>query len=148
MGWKACPDCQPEQLLTGECDEPKQDKQKCGTCGHAIICSNPFNKILCKIRFTYTKTTNSCLDWIKSKSWKDAYADIAAIKVSCPDCQPEPKPSEEFIKRVLTEPYDPRWKHTCIIKTEVMAELCRRIEQLEARIKELEAKDGKAIHGT
>jgi len=128
-----------------KCDEPKQDKQKCGTCGHAIICSNPFNKLLCKIRFTYTKTTNSCLDWIKSKSWKDAYADIAAIKVSCPDCQPEPKPSEELCVQELVEI---AIDHGYLKGEEVANIINARIEQLEARIKELEAKDGKAIHGT
>ena len=70
------------------------------------------------------------------------------FNIPCPDCPPKPEPSEKLIKRIRTEPYDPKWQHTVIIRTEDRDELCNRIEQLTARIKELEAKDGKAIHGT
>ena len=43
----------------------------------------------------------------------------------------KPEPVGELVERILTEPYDPHWKHTVIIRTEDRDELCRRITQLE-----------------
>ena len=53
----------------------------------------------------------------------------------CPDCQ-QPKASE-FTKRVRTQPYDPKWKHTLIIQTEDRDEFCDRLDGAEAINKDL-----------
>ena len=49
----------------------------------------------------------------------------------CVDRRAKPEPAGELVERLLTEPYDPHWKHTVIIRTEDRDELCRRITQLE-----------------
>lgn len=41
------------------------------------------------------------------------------------------EPHKEFVKRLLSEPYDPKWEHTLIIRTEDRNDACDRIEQLE-----------------
>ena len=35
----------------------------------------------------------------------------------------------DFTKRVRTQPYDPKWKHTLIIQTEDRDELCDRLDR-------------------
>ena len=43
----------------------------------------------------------------------------------------------DFTKRVRTQPYDPKWKHTLIIQTEDRDELCDRLDRAEAINKDL-----------
>ena len=43
----------------------------------------------------------------------------------------------DFTKRVRTQPYDPKWKHTLIIQTEDRDELCDRLDGAEAINKDL-----------
>ena len=43
----------------------------------------------------------------------------------------------EFTKRIRTQPYDPKWKHTLIIQTEDRDELCDRLDRAEAINKDL-----------
>ena len=38
----------------------------------------------------------------------------------------------EFTKRIRTEPYNPKWEHTLIIRTEDRDELCDRLDRVEA----------------
>ena len=43
----------------------------------------------------------------------------------------------DFTKRIRTQPYDPKWKHTLIIQTEDRDELCDRLDRAEAINKDL-----------
>ena len=122
-----CPDCQEPEQLRPNIDEAKD-----------ILIKARVKDLL---RTARSKHNNDCLFC----AIKDTYIDSAVTFLTCP---PKPEPSEKLIKRIRTEPYGPKWQHTVIIRTEDRDELCNRIEQLTARIKELEAKDGKAIHGT
>ena len=44
----------------------------------------------------------------------------------------------DFTKRVRTQPYDPKWKHTLIIQTEDRDELCDRLDRAESKLKVFE----------
>ncbi len=58
----------------------------------------------------------------------------------CPNCKPEP--SEDFVKRIRTESYSPKRRHTVIIRTEDRDELCHRIEQLRTALEQVELHAG------
>lgn len=49
----------------------------------------------------------------------------------------EEPPQGEFTKRIRTEPYNPKWKHTVIIRTEDRDKLCGIIDRQAAELKEL-----------
>lgn len=45
--------------------------------------------------------------------------------------------ASEYTKRIRTEPYDPKWKHTVILRTEDRDGLCDRLDTAETRLKVL-----------
>jgi hypothetical protein len=45
--------------------------------------------------------------------------------------------ASEFTNRIRTEPYDPKWKHTVILRTEDRDGLCDRLDTAEAINKDL-----------
>lgn len=56
-----------------------------------------------------------------------------------PPLRAEQPTAGEFTKRIRTQPYDPKWEHTLIIRTEDRDELCDRLDRAEAENKRVNA---------